>query len=366
MFIIVFLFALSQVYRSSAESEAGSSLYSFITLGDWGGAALDGGKGSQDYKNVYAVAKQMASTAAANAAKFIVNTGDNFYWCGIQSTSDPLIQIDYVDPYSNQNLQVPWYSALGNHEYGYNVDAQIEYSKINSNWYMPDRYYTKRITLTTGVYATLVFIDSSPCISDYRNTNPAYWDPCSTTYPTCSLDSTTDDFEGKCMFHQNIVSQSCTDQYNWLKTTLNSIPTSDWLIIVGHHPVDEIDVEDFTTLIQNRGFSIYLNGHAHTLTQYTIDKKGAYVTSGAGSLVNTVDQSHPITAKKVNGSNIEESDRISKSSTSHTYQTIYNNKVAGFTLHTFSADFSTLTTQFVTYTGSVVHSFTVNKAGTIV
>ena len=39
--------------------------------------------------------------------------GDNFYWCGIQSTSDPLIKTDYVDPYSNSALQIPWYSALG-------------------------------------------------------------------------------------------------------------------------------------------------------------------------------------------------------------------------------------------------------------
>ena len=65
---------------------------------------------------------------------------------------------------------------------------------------------------------------------------------------------------GQCQFHQNILSQDCTTQFNWLKTTLNSVPSSDWLIIVGHHPVDEIDVEDFTSLIQQRGFSIYLNG----------------------------------------------------------------------------------------------------------
>ena len=57
-----------------------ASRYSFITLGDWGGAQIS----TQIYDNVYAVSQQMASTASANEVKFIINTGDNFYWCGIQ------------------------------------------------------------------------------------------------------------------------------------------------------------------------------------------------------------------------------------------------------------------------------------------
>jgi len=57
-----------------------SGQYSFLAVGDWGGAAL----GGHYITNVDAVAKQMADTATANNAKFVVNTGDNFYWCGIQ------------------------------------------------------------------------------------------------------------------------------------------------------------------------------------------------------------------------------------------------------------------------------------------
>lgn len=51
-----------------------------LGIGDWGGAAVD----TQYYNNVYAVAAQMDTTAQASSAKFVVNTGDNFYWCGIQ------------------------------------------------------------------------------------------------------------------------------------------------------------------------------------------------------------------------------------------------------------------------------------------
>jgi hypothetical protein len=39
---------------------------------------------------------------------------------------------------------VPWYSILGNHEYGYNVSAVLDYAEhVNPLWVMEDRYYTK-------------------------------------------------------------------------------------------------------------------------------------------------------------------------------------------------------------------------------
>lgn len=235
---------------------------------------------------------------------------------------------------------------------------------------MPDRYYTERIELASGVYMSMIFIDSSPCVLDYREDNPKYWDPCSTQYPTCSMGSTDDDFEGPCQFHENILGQDCGMQYYWFQTMLAAVPADDWLVVVGHHPIDELDYADFTTLLQNRGFSIYLNGHTHTLNRYTIDNAGIYITSGAGALVDTVDQSHPVTSAKVRGENLKT--KLYKSTpsvgaevkyNSHTYKTIYNNKVAGFTTHTFNEDFTVLTTNFVTYTGDIVYSFTSNKKG---
>ena len=75
------------------------------------------------------------------------------------------------------------YGSLGNHEYGYNVTAQVDYGKINKNWILPDRYYSTRILVDsdTLTYISLIVLDTSPCISDYRGTNPSYYDPCSTT-----------------------------------------------------------------------------------------------------------------------------------------------------------------------------------------
>jgi hypothetical protein len=258
------------------------------------------------------------------------------------------------------------------------VQAQIDYAKLNPVWILPNRYYTQRIQMDATHYMTLLVIDTSPCVSDYRNDNKDYWDPCSTEYPTCSQHNTDDTFEGQCMFHENILGQNCGVQYSWLQATLWGIPADDWLVVVGHHPVDEVNVKDFTTLLQQRGFAIYLNGHTHTMNQYTIDGAGAYVTTGAGAMVNTTDQTHPITRAKLLGQDVTPDMRrshllsahpnanISATYNDHTYKQVWGKTVAGFTLHTFNADFTALTTDFLSYTGEVVHSFTNDKYGSMI
>ena len=301
--------------------------------------------------------------------------------CGIQNTSDFQIAEDWEKPYAGLNLQ--WFNILGNHEYGYNVQAQIDYANINSNWILDDRYYTRRILVdsATSTYMTIFVVDTSPCISSYRSNSQSGWDPCSTKYPTCSLGSTNDDFEGPCYFNQNILSQNCTAQYEWASAALDQVPVDDWLVIAGHHPSDEINVMDFTSLFQKRGFALYLNGHTHLLNLYSIDGANAYVTSGAGSLVNTVDQSFAMTTAKLKGDDIavqkikemeiKESGESSmlhgeaSSSSSHSYKSLWTSTTAGFTQHTFNSAFTLLTTEFVSYTGAVLYTFTVNKQGVI-
>jgi hypothetical protein len=67
IFLSIISFALSE------------DLYSFSALGDFGGAALEG----QYTKNVYAVANQFTNSSKLLHPKFIINTGDNIYWCGV-------------------------------------------------------------------------------------------------------------------------------------------------------------------------------------------------------------------------------------------------------------------------------------------
>ena len=360
MLLLVIYFNITFSFNVDSDSSnvdvSSSSLYSFLAVGDWGGASLD----TQAYDNVYAVSAEMAKIAAKTTPKFILGTGDNFYWCGIQNTSDFQVSVDWTKPYTNAALDIDWYQILGNHEYGYNVSAQIDLANTLPRWIMDDRYYTRRIQASDNVYISFIFLDTSPCVAAYRSDDQSGWDPCSSQYPTCSQDDTDDDFEGQCYFHQNILSQDCTEQFNWFQQQLAAVPADDWLIVSGHHPIDEANVEDFTTALENHGFSIYFNGHVHALQQYTLDYKGAYVTTGAGSLVNTVDQTSPITSAKVNG---EDLNNVGATA-SHSYQTVFSSKTAGFNLNTFSADFSSLQVQYISYTGQVIHTFNVYKNGT--
>ena len=64
------------------------------------------------------------------------------------------------------------------------------------------------------------------------------WDPCSPEFPTCDPVN-----EGACHFHENILSQDCPAQFAFFKKALAAAPKSDWLIVVGHHPIEEVDVE---------------------------------------------------------------------------------------------------------------------------
>merc|ERR1719183_2597921 len=100
---------------------------------------------------------------------------------------------------------------------------------------MDDRYYTRRVQLEKSNYATFIFIDTSPCYAEYRADSKSGWDPCG-NFPTCSLSGGSDEFEGSCDFHEHIMTQDCTKQFNWFKSTLAAVPKEDWLIVVGHNP----------------------------------------------------------------------------------------------------------------------------------
>lgn len=95
-------------------------------------------------------------------------------------------------------------------------------------------------------------------------------------------------------------------------------------------------------------------------------------------MVATADQEHPITEAKLNGEIItpqmRHTHRLHRNGNTsdsliyvdHTYSTVWSKKIAGFTAHTFSSDFTTLKTDFIDNTGVILHSFSVNKKGSIV
>jgi tartrate-resistant acid phosphatase type 5 len=244
----------------------------FMSIGDWGGASL----GGYHYKNAIDTSKAMLKFSKDLDTKFVLNTGDNFYYCGIVNLSDPLITDDYINIYGQINI--PWYNSLGNHDYGFNPEIQLQLNSIIPNWILENRYYIKRLIFNNTII-NIIVLDTSPCIKDYRSNDRSKWDPCGLEFPTCGPEP------GICSFHDNIKSQNCTEQLIWFNNTINNINENEWTIVIGHHRADQINVEDFNSILQNNKIHLYINGHIHALQHYRLINNSKYITSGAGSMV---------------------------------------------------------------------------------
>jgi len=106
----------------------------------------DTGSGNNDQ---YLVAKSMSQLIKKTRIKAVIIVGDNIYPNGCFSVEDKQFDEKFQKPY--QNIKLPFYLCLGNHDYGTMIsnysNSQIEYtfSELNTNkkWNMPSKWYTK-------------------------------------------------------------------------------------------------------------------------------------------------------------------------------------------------------------------------------
>ena len=321
-----------------------------LSVGDWGSAAL----GGYHLRNAESTAYAMKIYASEYNPKLVLNTGDNFYYCGIHNTSDPQVNSDYVELFGNIGL--PWYNALGNHDYGFNPDAQLELNQTIPQWIMDARYYHRRIAFnssdsesdinSTSIALNIIALDTNPCVNDYRGDDRAKWDPCNIQYPLCSP------VAGECMFHQNIINQSCKTQLDWFNATLSNIPPTEWVFVIGHHKADEIDAEDFQSLLGSNRVNLYLNGHNHNLEHYSIDGDAKYMTTGAGGMV-------------IIGSNGNSNVKLHEESSefkhkNHNFKSVWSKIITGFSSHTFIDKGAKVKTEFWDVAQNVLYDFTIS------
>ena len=309
-----------------------------LSVGDWGSAAL----GGYHLKNVQATSNALQQYVKERAPQLVLNPGDNFYYCGIQNGSDPQINTDFVGLFGSIN--VSWYNALGNHDYGFNPDAQLSLNQTIPTWVMDGRYYHRRTVLhPSAVALNVIVLDTNPCVSDYRGNDRAKWDPCGLQYPTC------EPVADPCRFHENILEQECKPQLDWFNATLASIDADhEWVFVVGHHKANEINVENFQQLLGDDRVHLYINGHAHNLEHYSIDGNPKYMTTGAGGMVigHLGLQHEPV-------------DVATQTNRVHS---MWLKTVTGFTSHTF-LDASTVATEFWDTQQNVLYNFTVVHPG---
>jgi hypothetical protein len=178
-------------------------IVSFLAVGDWG---RDGAFHQAE------VAARMGETAKALDAAFVISVGDNFYEDGVASIDDPKWKTSFEDVYTAPSLQIPWYVALGNHDYHGNTQAQLDYAQASKRWNMLGRWYGSRQTSVTSkgrVGVDLFVLDTSPFIAAYHADGAK---------------------------KVKVAGQRTAPQLRWLDAALAQ-STADWKVVVGHHPI---------------------------------------------------------------------------------------------------------------------------------
>ena len=234
----------------------------FLVVGDWG---RDGASHQRD------VAAQMGKTAESLGCRCVFSVGDNFYEDGVQSTNDPQWRSSFEDIYSARSLQIPWYVALGNHDYRGVPQAQIDYAKSSPRWRMPSRYYKVGGASIGAPHLDLFVIDTSPLVHKYREN----------VHSRIAL---------------NVESQDVHAQLRWLDAQLGS-STAAWKLVVAHHTIysggsghgDTPETKELIEpLLRKHHVQAYINGHDHDMQHIRRDGVD-YVCCGAGSEVRPVE-----------------------------------------------------------------------------
>ena len=124
-------------YTSSDGAEPG--VIKFIAMGDTG----HGNDGQ------YQVATAVKNKCAQDGCDFVLMLGDNIYNSGVEALDDFQFDTKFELPY--QDINLPFYMVLGNHDYGgansglgYEFKKsvyQARYTEKSTKWKMPRHYY---------------------------------------------------------------------------------------------------------------------------------------------------------------------------------------------------------------------------------
>lgn len=242
-----------------SEKEVKQKALKFIVFGDWGRNGED---------NQKEVAAEMGIVAKKFKPEFIISTGDNIYPNGVRSIMDHSWIASFENIYTAHSLQTDWYVVLGNHDYGGDPQAEIDYSKVDRRWNMPARYYSKTFFIgndsTQGVL--LIFLDTTPLLSEYYNNGKTY-----------------------------VEGQDTAAQRIWLEKTLREAPANiKWKFVFGHHPVytgggrmkapETVEMKNlFKPIFEKYRVNAYICGHDHNLQYIKPPGFTSYFVSGAGS-----------------------------------------------------------------------------------
>lgn len=293
-----------------ADTVNSNSSRSFLIIGDWGKGGSNGATWSNEvdrfndddgkskistnadnkkqqtyYQNMIAYTMAKYASNADIVPDFVVSLGDNFYTSGVASTTDTYWKSLYTDIYLiYDSLKIPWYTVLGNHDWGYGeqgVTAQLERHKEDSidddSWVTESTNYTTKYYYPDGSgMVQIIYIDTT------------------TLAPN----------ENKCCNSNGGVSESLI---SWriknqleritemLNETVNNPPT--WLLVAGHYPVyssgDHGDTSELKKyllpLLEQYNVHAYICGHDH-ISEHLQANNIEYFVVGAGTMIDNLKQ----------------------------------------------------------------------------
>jgi len=257
--------------------------------------------GSDD-KPQQRVAKQMRARALSSMPKFVINGGDNFYWGGLDTRCEhPMneihertrVQFDVVfeKMYEGEGMDVPWFSTLGNHDFGGRHfraawDQQIAYTwaaNTSKRWILPALYWHQKVRYPQKDFSIDIFMVDTNKHDAKPWTHDAGHNICGTFNSGDGGCSKAGGPENKYTCHKWF-EKLWNNQSAWLEKKLNE-STADWQIVVTHMPPDQFLGSYWKELTMKYGIDLFVGSHKHMQRVYMKDERFGtmnWVLAGGG------------------------------------------------------------------------------------
>lgn len=254
--------ALGSVPGLSAPRASDVDAADLLMIGDWG---YDGNLGAQ---SDVAAGMQKYARQSRLQIQALLMLGDNWYGALDGGARAARWQTQFEQMYPAAAFNCPAYAILGNHDYQRwpesKVDAELEYARlIKTRWTMPARWYRFEFPVKRPSI-TFLALDSNMPIADGGATG--------------SLNFT-------------LTPKQQSDQLAWLEAELKRPRATQFLVVMGHHPVysdgphgdHPILIRDWDPLFRKYKVDVYLAGHDHDLQHLEFDNHPtSFFLSGGG------------------------------------------------------------------------------------
>jgi len=252
----------------------------------------------------------MMKYAQRNKPEYVLSLGDHFYFNGVVDEYDLRWKKTFEDVYDSEEMMVPWYPAMGNHDWNVLPDpidapsrgngwAQIHYSEKElgtKRWTHPDPFFTTEYTTENGIVVKTIMIDTPMFSGVYTGGRPK----------PSAMNCNVYDLRPQCVKNVAPVDQEiATWAWDWIENELENSENADYLFVAGHYQIIDTegiyDYEIFRRLeplLEKYNVTAYFQGHRHTMEHAqrspqiqpedgTMTNNVHYFTFGAGALLDT-------------------------------------------------------------------------------